>query len=377
MRRHRYSKVLAFTWLALTILAWPAAASEKEDYAERERKAPPGIQKKLEDLRAEIKSKKLKFSVGYTEAMDRSLQQLAGTHLPKDLPDQAHKQNALARNLQSLDKQERDQFAKSKPGVLPELSVSPQSCATLASFDWRKQGKVTPVRDQGGCGSCWAFGTIGSYEGSYLVQNNSEVDGSEQYIVTCALNALGARVGSCAGGWWAFDHIIAQGDASEADVPYVATDGSSSMCGAATPFRAVAWAYVTPDGGIPTVADMKGALCTYGPLAITVRVTPLFQAYAGGIFDERDPGPINHSITLIGWDDAKSAWLIKNSWGTGWGETGGFGTDKGYMWIAYESNGIGTGAAWMQAKSEFYRASPELQKLLPNAKPMPEPRLSK
>ena len=374
MRRHRFLKALAITWLALTILAWPAAASEKEDYAERERKAPPGLQKKLDDLRSEIKSKKLKFSVGYTKAMDYSLQQLAGTRLPKNLPDEARSQNARARDLLRLDKQERDQFAKDKPGVLPELTVSAQSCATLASFDWRKQGKVTPVRDQGGCGSCWAFGTLGSYEGSYLIRNNSDVDGSEQYIVTCALDALGNRVGSCAGGWWAFDHIVYQGDAPEADVPYLATDGSSSLCGAATPYRAIAWGYVTPDGGIPTVAEMKGALCTYGPLAITVRVTPLFQAYTGGIFDERDPGPINHAITLIGWDDAKSAWLIKNSWGTWWGETGGFGTHKGYMWIAYESNGIGTGTAWVQARSEFYRVSPELQKLLPRAKPMPEPR---
>jgi cathepsin L len=377
MREHRFLKALTATWLALTILAWPAAAGQKEDFAERERKAPPGLQKKLDDLRSEIKSKKLKFKVGYTKAMDHSLQELAGTHPPKDLPDQARKQNALARDLVKLDKQERDQFKKSKPGVLPEPTDSAPSCATLASFDWRKQGKVTPVRDQGGCGSCWAFGTVASYEGSYLVQNNSSVDGSEQYLVSCSLNNLGARVGSCAGGWWAYDHIINQGDASEADVPYAATDGSSTMCGATTPLRAVAWGYVAPDGGIPTVAAMKEALCTYGPLGITVRVTPLFQAYTEGIFDEHDPGPINHSITLIGWDDAKGAWLIKNSWGTSWGETGGFGTDRGYMWIAYDSNGIGTGAAWVQARNEFYGVSPELKKLLPRAKPMPEPRQRK
>jgi cathepsin L len=372
--RKRFSRTLAVVWLALTVVTWPAAASQKEDYAERERKAPPGIQKKLEDLRTQIKSKKLKFSVGYTKAMDLTLEKLAGTRPPKDLPEQARKQNALARDRVRLDRKERDQFLQSKPGVLPEPSASPESCAALAAFDWRPQGKVSPVRDQGGCGSCWAFGTLGSYEGNYLIRNNAAMDGSEQYLVTCALDSLGNRVGSCAGGWWAFEHIIHQGDASEADTPYTATDGSSGLCGAATPYRAVAWGYVSPSGGIPTVAEMKGALCTYAPLAITVRVTPLFQAYTGGVFDEQDPGPINHAITLIGWDDAKGAWLIKNSWGTAWGESGGFGTENGYMWIAYESNGIGTGAAWVEAKSDYYNASPELQKLFPRAKPMPEPR---
>lgn len=375
MRKRRFSTVGVITSLTLTILAWPAAlAGPKEDYAERERKAPPGIQKKLEDLRAQIKSKKLKFSVGYTKAMDYSLEQLAGTRPPKDLPEQAREQNALGRDLLRLDRQERDKFAKSKPGVLPELKLSTQPCAGLAAFDWRKQGKVTPVHDQGGCGSCWAFGTVGTYEGSYLIRNNTAVDGSEQYIVTCSLNALGTRVGSCAGGWWAFDHIINQGDAAEADVPYTATDGSSTMCGANTPYRGVAWGYVTSEGGIPTVTEMKAALCTYGPLAVTVRVTPLFQAYTDGVFDERDPGPINHAIVLVGWDDAKGAWLIKNSWGPSWGETGGFGTEKGYMWIAYQSNGIGTGAAWVQALNEYFPVSPEIQKLLPRAKPMPGPR---
>ncbi|MFB3923693.1 MAG: C1 family peptidase [Terriglobia bacterium] len=374
MKERRPVSSLATTCAVLIFLAWPAWGGQREDYAERERKAPPGIQKKLEDLRAQVKSKKLKFSVGYTKAMDYSLEQLAGARPPKDLPEQARKQNALARELLKLDRGERDKFAKGKPGALPELNLSAPDPASLASFDWRMRGKVTPVRDQGACGSCWAFGTVGTYEGSYRIRNNVDVDGSEQYIVTCSLDALGARVGSCAGGWWAFDHLINQGDATETDLPYTATDGSSTMCATNTPYRGIAWGYVSSEGGLPTVAEMKTALCTYGPLAVTVRVTSLFQAYTEGVFDERDPGPINHAIVLIGWDDAKGAWLIKNSWGTSWGETGGYGTDRGFMWIAYESNGIGTGAAWVQALSEFYSASPDLQKLLPRAKPMPAPR---
>jgi C1A family cysteine protease len=73
-----------------------------------------------------------------------------------------------------------------------------------------------------------------------------------------------------------------------------------------------------------------------------VNATRAFQAYKGGVFNERDPGRINHAILLVGWDDAKGAWLMKNSWGVRWGEAG-------YMWIDYKSNSVGTAAAWVRA----------------------------
>lgn len=63
---------------------------------------------------------------------------------------------------------------------------------------------------------------------------------------------------------------------------------------------------------------------------------------------------INHGIVIIGWDDAKKAWLIKNSWGQGWGETGGQGSSKGFMWIAYNTNNIGIATAWVDAVSSRY-----------------------
>jgi C1A family cysteine protease len=60
-------------------------------------------------------------------------------------------------------------------------------------------------------------------------------------------------------------------------------------------------------------------------------------------------GRVNHAVTLIGWDDGRGAWLIKNSWGTGWGETGGSGTERGYMWIQYGCNNVGYASSWVQA----------------------------
>jgi hypothetical protein len=76
---------------------------------------------------------------------------------------------------------------------------------------------------------------------------------------------------------------------------------------------------------------------------VAVEVTNAFRAYTGGVFNESSTGDVNHGVTLIGWDDAKQAWRIKNSWGPGWGESG-------YMWIDYQSNSIGYGASWVQAE---------------------------
>jgi hypothetical protein len=100
---------------------------------------------------------------------------------------------------------------------------------------------------------------------------------------------------------------------------------------------------VDPSTQIPSVTKLKNALCKYGPLAVAVRVTSAFQAYKSGVFNQKDPGGVNHGVTLVGWDDSKKAWLIKNSWGPGWGMSG-------YMWIGYGSNKIGYGAGWTVAR---------------------------
>jgi cathepsin L len=97
-------------------------------------------------------------------------------------------------------------------------------------------------------------------------------------------------------------------------------------------------------------------------LAVAVRVTSAFQHYTGGVFNERDGGNVNHGVTLIGWDDNKQAWLIKNSWGTGWGE-------DGYMWINYNSNSIGYRAAWVQARNIRVFDTLRLRRVIPRIPP--------
>jgi cathepsin L len=336
---------------------------QQGDYARRELQAPPQIRTLLGNLRSDIQRRNLTFQVGYTAALDRTFEQLNGLKPPADLAEQAQKQNALADQLLKVENETRDEFARLNPNVkLPELALACNAAARF--FDWRRSGKVTGVRDQGPCGSCWDFATMGAYESSYLIRNGLTSDTSEQDVLDCNTSGY-----SCAGGWWAFDFVIGKGDATEAAYPYVA---HKQPCKASVPdtYWAVSWAYVKPGGGTPSVNEMKQALCRYGPLAVAVRSTPAFHAYTGGVFNEHASGSVNHGVLLIGWDDSKGAWLIKNSWGPLWGDTCGYGTSKGFMWIAYDSNSIGYAAAWVRAKSRFYILPDRYYRLLP-VRPLP------
>ena len=252
----------------------------------------------------------------------------------------------------------------------------------MRSWDWRRDGAVSPVKNQQ-CGNCWAYASAAALESSYLRRNNELIDVSEQHIGNCAADDGGNDAGGCGGGWHeaVFQYMISHGVAGEATLPDSGTDQACSVT-MSSPYRAVAWAYVdapTPASGfgesIPTVQSIKQALCSNGPLAAGVLATGNFQAYTGTDntpFSETLPEStltyvwpanklkyysINHDVLLIGWDDTRNAWLIKNSWGTGWGSNAGRGTatDRGYMWIGYSSNNIGLGAAWVRAKHRAYK----------------------
>jgi len=358
-----YLRTAAVLMICEALLSLTSNA-EQVTLQQREKAAPSQIKDKLQSLRQKIQAEGLTFAVGYTSALDRSIQQLAGTIAPRDLPDRARRQNEIAEKLIKIESSAREEALKSKPQLKEAMRGLKGTCATnLKSFDWRSQGKVTPVRDQQLCGSCWAFAAVGAYEGSYLLRNNDAspdtLNTSEQDIVSCS------GAGSCCGGYWegALTYIITTGIATEASYRYGAVD-----CGCdnsvARPYRATAWGYVEQSGGIPSVNQLKQALCDHGPLSVGVFVSDLFQAYTDGVFNEHDTSDdINHGVTLVGWDDSKGAWLIKNSWGTDWGI-------NGYMWIAYNSNKIGYAAVWVQAKSNLFVLPEERYKeLLPNIKP--------
>jgi cathepsin L len=104
------------------------------------------------------------------------------------------------------------------------------------------------------------------------------------------------------------------------------------------------------------VDQIKQALCDHGPVAVAMEATRLFQAYTGGVYNEPGISGINHAVTIVGWDDSNQAWIVKNSWGMGWGEAG-------YFRIRYGSNTIGYAAAWVEAPSAKYRINPAILQL--------------
>jgi C1A family cysteine protease len=298
------------------------------NYQQRELKASPTIKAKLAALRQKIKTKNLTYQVGYTTALDHPLAKITGLKAPK--PAQLTKMIKLqnARAAQVL-------------RTLPPLKVL--ACnAWFPRFDWRKARGTTGVRNQRRCGSCWAFATHGAFEGNYRLRKNVVINSSEQDSLDCS------GLGTCDGGWWTNQYLVDRGCATESIYPYTVRQGNCKNV--SRPYKAITWGFVGTSRSTPSVSAIKHALCQHGPLTVAVRATDDFHAYTGGVFNEFESGDINHGVTLIGWDDSKGSWLIKNSWGTGWGSTCGYGTEKGYMWIRYECNRIGFAASWIEAE---------------------------
>ncbi|HOA08561.1 MAG TPA: C1 family peptidase, partial [Spirochaetota bacterium] len=298
---------------------------EKKTTEELIAKRAEEVGKRLKNLEDEIKKKSYKFRTKVSKAFSRSMKELAGTF---DVPPPV---DSL---LMANDK---------KPSSLPASIVRNPD---MKAFNWRDIGKMTSVKDQKGCGSCWAFSAIGVYEAVYKIMKNSDLDLSEQYAVDRMEGKTAAGktfdCGSCSGGNTPFLHksMITSGIPVESEFPYQAEDGSSANKVPSLTYKVSMQGYVALKN--PTVRQIKEAICKYGPLYSSVLVTDLFMAYGSGVYDAVIPaGQTNHAIIIVGWDDTKGAWLIKNSWGPDWGE-------DGYMWIKYGCAGIGSIATWIR-----------------------------
>jgi C1A family cysteine protease/predicted secreted protein len=233
----------------------------------------------------------------------------------------------------------------------PVLPAEQPMLGLPAYYNWCDPGNdgCTSVKDQGNCGSCWAFGTVGPLESNILIRDTATKDLSEQYLLSCNTDGW-----SCSGGWWAHDYHwwkkpSSEPDAGavyEVDFPYTATN---APCNPPHPHheKIASWTYVGSEYSVPPVNDIKQAILDYGPVAAAVCVGSAFQGYSGGIFqtNETCTGYVNHAVVLVGWDDdyqgtGIGTWRLRNSWGSSWGE-------GGYMNIKYGTSNVGYAANYI------------------------------
>jgi C1A family cysteine protease len=355
-----------------------AAAARNRRYAEREAKAPPAVTEKLKKLRSKIASKKLSFQVGATSVSDKTIPQITGfTGEPDPKLAQKQKQKRLSLKSKSNLVRETMRERATPPPTAPKKGAErrdPGDSGTMADgkiivtpddargaagrwfpssampsptnpqFSWRD--KLPPVRNQEFCGSCWAFAVLGAYEGSQALLNGVTLDLSEQQMVNCVPAHPSTAGDNCRGNMpaVALDWMSSSGPPTETALPY-ASRMSSCNAGLGKPeYRAMSWGFVSEDDprAIPSEEAMKEAIAKHGPLSATVFVDEAFQSYTGGVFDESSPQRPNHAIVIAGWDDARRAWHVRNSWGTGWGE-------DGYIWVRYGTSSIGYLASWVDA----------------------------
>jgi cathepsin L len=196
--------------------------------------------------------------------------------------------------------------------VPSEQKVSKNIDVTTSSIngdiDWSAVGKVTPVKNQGQCGSCWAFSAVAAVESEVILYGHPEADFSEQQLVDCS-RSYGNQ--GCNGGWMdsAFQYIRDKGITSEAAYPYVARDQACKTDGGSQ--------RITGFVDVPGCDSLLNALFTR-PVSVAVDAGN-WSPYRSGIFTNCGSN-VNHGVLLTGASD--SFWKIKNSWGPAWGESG-------------------------------------------------------
>ncbi|CAF2791971.1 unnamed protein product [Rotaria sp. Silwood2] len=189
------------------------------------------------------------------------------------------------------------------------------------SVDWRPKGYVTPVKDQGQCGSCWAFSTTGALEGQHFAKTLQLVSLSEQNLVDCSLLNFGCNGGNQD---LAFDYIKTHhGVDTEWTYPYMA---QRQFCQFDRKnIGANLTGYVRIEKHSET--DLQAAIATVGPIAVSIDASQSsFQFYSSGVYDEPNCSAkrLDHAVLAVGYGtlNSKDYYIVKNSWGVNWGSQG-------------------------------------------------------
>lgn len=211
------------------------------------------------------------------------------------------------------------QFARADPACAMFLDQNITTSNAPQAFDWRDQNKVTKVREQGKCGSCWAFSVIGNIESQYAILTNILYQFSPQQLVDCVYSSEGCDGGDNVGSARAL--ISYGGVEAESDYPYKVHNQNCTFDASKIKAKVVA----CNNFDLKDENKLKEVLYKTGPLSIVLDAQML-SSYSGGVIDYCPQHEENHAVLLVGYGTEKEQdfWILKNSWGENWGEQGFF-----------------------------------------------------
>jgi hypothetical protein len=267
-------------------------------------------------------------------------------------------QKEIARGRERLQKvRARFEIIQKRNPELPRLQgplPSVMEAKLPKAFSWEARGGVTSIKDQGGAGTCWAFARVGALESALLIRDGQSLDLAEQDLIDCG--RLGAEQRELEGIRYEKENSYKFKDATSEPTPACKANR--------TPFAIdapVGLSLEDPTNPLkkPVATGLiKAAVKEHGPVAVNLHIpngSAIGSFTGAGVFTEKvplnykcDPDPHkcygSHIVDIVGWDDDRGAWRVKNSWDTDWG-------DKGFGWIAYGSNKIGMDATYYELAS--------------------------